>query len=145
MSTLTPLLASHGVKNVAVGLEDFGLDDFVKGEFFNGDLYVDIGQKTYKEIGYKRFGTIGVLMSLFGKKARDRIAQNRKENLPSDLKGDGLQNGGTFVITKGGEKVLLDYRQDNPADHVELAEILRVLQIPNPQDGGSDADKNKKH
>lgn len=75
MSTLTPLLASHGVKNVAVGLEDFGLDDFVKGEFFNGDLYVDIGQKTYKDIGYKRFSTIGVLLSLFNKKARDRIAR----------------------------------------------------------------------
>jgi len=145
LSALTPLLASHGVKNIAVGLEEFGLDDFVKGEFFNGDLYVDIGQKTYKDIGYKRFGTIGVLMSLFGKKARDRISQNRKENLPSDLKGDGLQNGGTFVITKGGAKVLLDFRQDNPADHVESSEILRALQIPIPQEGasGSDATDNK--
>lgn len=75
MSTLTPLLASHGVKNVAVGLEEFGLDDFVKGEFFNGELYLDIGQKTYKDIGYKRFSTIGVILSLFGKRARDRIAQ----------------------------------------------------------------------
>lgn len=75
MSTLTPLLASHGVKNVAVGLEDFGLDDFVKGEFFNGDLYVDIDKKSYKDIGYKRFSTVGVILSLFSKKSRDRISQ----------------------------------------------------------------------
>lgn len=133
LSTLTPLLASHGVKNIAVGLENFGLDEFVEGQFFNGDLYVDVDKKTYKDIGYKKFSTIGVLMSLFGKAARDRIAQNRQENLPSNLKGDGLQNGGTIVITKGGAKVLLDFRQDNPADHVELSEILRVLNIPNPE------------
>jgi len=116
-----------------VGLENFGLDEFVEGQFFIGDLYVDVDKKTYKDIGYKKFSTIGVLMSLFGKAARDRIAQNRQENLPSNLKGDGLQNGGTIVITKGGAKVLLDFRQDNPADHVELSEILRVLNIPNPE------------
>ncbi|ODN01167.1 Prostamide/prostaglandin F synthase [Orchesella cincta] len=138
LSTLTPLLASHGVKNIAVGLENFGLDEFVEGQFFNGDLYVDVDKKTYKDIGYKRFGTIGVLMSLFGKAARDRIAQNRQENLPSNLKGDGLQNGGTLVIAKGGAKVLLDYRQDNPADHIELSEILKVLNIPNPESNSAE-------
>ena len=54
-----------------MGLEEFGLQEFVDGGFFNGDLYVDIGQKTYKDIGYKRFWTIGVLMTLFNKPARD--------------------------------------------------------------------------
>lgn len=75
LSTLTPLLAAHNVKNVGVGLEEFGLKDFVDGNFFNGDLYVDVGKKTYKDMGYKRFGTIGVLMSLFNKRARDAIAK----------------------------------------------------------------------
>lgn len=54
------------------------------------------------------------------------------DKLESNLKGDGLQTGGTLVITKGGDQVLLDYRQDNPADQVDTAEILRVLEIPNP-------------
>lgn len=36
------------------------------------------------------------------------------------------------MITKGGVQVLLDFRQDNPADHVANSEILRVLGIPNP-------------
>jgi prostamide/prostaglandin F2alpha synthase len=49
--------------------------------------------------------------------------------LPYDLKGDGYQNGGTMIITKGGEKVLLDYRQENAADHVDPDEILKALGI----------------
>lgn len=78
LSTITPALESHGVKNICVGLEDFGLDDFVKGEFFNGDMYVDIGKQNYKDIGYKRYSTIGVFMSIFSKSARDRIAKVSK-------------------------------------------------------------------
>jgi prostamide/prostaglandin F2alpha synthase len=69
-------------------------------------------------------------MSLLNKKARDAIAKNKVDKLDSNLQGDGLQTGGTLVVTKGGEKVLLDFRQDNPADHVTNAEILRVLGIP---------------
>jgi len=132
LSLLTPLLASHNVTNVGVGLEEFGLKDFVDGGFFNGDLYVDVGKKTYTDIGYKRYGMMGVMMSLFNKKARDAMAKNRQENLPSDLKGDGLQTGGTLVVSKGGDKVLLDFRQDNPADHVANSEILKALGITDP-------------
>ncbi|XP_021955816.1 prostamide/prostaglandin F synthase [Folsomia candida] len=132
LSLLTPLLASHNVKNIGVGLEEFGLEEFVEGKFFNGDLYVDIEKKTYQDLGYKRYGTFGVMMSLFSKTARDALAKNKVDKLESNLKGDGLQTGGTLVITKGGDQVLLDYRQDNPADQVDTAEILRVLEIPNP-------------
>jgi len=121
---------------IGVGLEEFGLEDFVKGQYFNGELYVDIGKKTYKDLGYKKYGTAGVLMSLLNKKARDAIARNKVEKLDSNLQGDGLQTGGTLVVTKGGEQVLLDFRQDNPADHVTNAEILRVLGIPNPGSEG---------
>jgi len=124
---LTPLLAKHNVKNIGVGLEDFGLQDFVKGNYFNGDLYVDIGKKTYQDLGYKRYGTIGVLMSLFNKKARDAMSKNKVDKLDSNLQGDGLQTGGTLIIR--GKKLLLDFRQDNPADHVANSEILKRLGI----------------
>jgi hypothetical protein len=60
--------------------------------------------------------------------------QNKKEKLPSNLKGDGLQNGGTLVVTKGGTTILLDFRQDNPADHVKNENVLKALGIAVPQD-----------
>lgn len=75
LSKLTPLLESHNVKNVAVGLEEFGLQEFLDGNYFNGDLYIDVGKKTYQALGYKRYGTIGVLMSLLNKTARDAMAK----------------------------------------------------------------------
>jgi hypothetical protein len=57
------------------------------------------------------------------------------------LKGDGYQKGGTIIITKGGEKVLLDYRQENAADHVSNEEILKALgiSVPSPDQTGSDS------
>ena len=55
--------------------------------------------------------------------------QSKAEQLSGNLKGDGLQTGGTLVITKGGEKILMDYRQSNPADHVDNSEILKILGI----------------
>jgi len=132
LSLLTPVLTSHNVRNVGVGLEELGLQDFVDGGFFNGELFVDVGKKTYTDIGYKRYGMAGVMLSLLNKKARDAMAKNRQDNLPSNLKGDGLQTGGTLVVSKGGGEVLLDFRQDNPADHVANSEILRALGIPDP-------------
>jgi prostamide/prostaglandin F2alpha synthase len=75
LSTLTPLLASHNVKNVGVGLEEVGLKDFVDGEFFNGDLYVDVGKQTFKNIGYKQYGYLEMIKAFFSKPFKDAIAK----------------------------------------------------------------------
>lgn len=32
-------------------------------------------------------------------------------------------------MSEGGTKLLMDYRQDNPADHVQNSEILKALGI----------------
>jgi len=130
LSKITPLLASHNVRNIGIGLERLGLQDFIDGQYFNGDLYIDVEKKTYKDLGYKRFGWIGIICSLFSKTARKAIAQNKVDKLKHDRRGDGLQNGGTLIIAKGGTKVLLNYRQENPADRVENSEILKALGIP---------------
>jgi len=143
MSTLTPLLAAHNVKNVGIGLEEFGLQEFVERNFFNGDLYVDDKKKTYQDMGYKRFNFFTVMASLLQKVARDAMNRNKTEQLPHNLQGDGLQNGGTLIVSKGGGKVLMDYHQENPADHVGTAEVLRVLGIqqPPPLDGSTTPSK----
>ena len=45
------------------------------------------------------------------------------------MAGDGLQNGGLLIVSKGGVQVLLNHKEDNPGDHVSNAIILRVLGI----------------
>lgn len=75
ISKLIPVLNRNNVRLFAVGLEDFGHEEFVQGGYFKGDLYIDVDEASYKEIGYKKYGTIGVLMSLFHKTARDAIGK----------------------------------------------------------------------
>lgn len=75
ISKLLPILTENNVRLFAVGLEDFGHEEFVEGNYFKGDLYIDIDEASYKEIGYKKYGTIGVLMSLFHKTARNAISK----------------------------------------------------------------------
>lgn len=137
LSSITSLLESNGVKNCAIGLEEFGLEDFLKGEYFNGDLFLDTDKKIYKDVGYKRYTFMGSFLTIFQKKSRDAAAKNKQgENLPYDLKGDVYQNGGTLVVGKGG-KLLLDWRQDNPADEVDIQEVLKVLNTPQNKEEAS--------
>jgi len=123
------LLKQNNVRLVAVGLEEFGLQEFLDGQFFEGELFIDINQASYKQIGYKRFNLCTVLMSLFSSTARKAIAKGKADKIPNNLKGNGLVNGGVLIVTKGGKEILMDYRQDNPADHVENSQILKILNI----------------
>jgi len=75
LSSITPLLQAHNVKNIGVGLEELGLDDFVKGQYFNGDLYVDVGKKTYEAIGYKKYGFFEMMSGFFTKAWKDKAAK----------------------------------------------------------------------
>lgn len=75
LSTLTPILAAHNVKNVGVGLEELGLEEFVEGKFFNGDLYVDVEKKTFKDIGFKRWGIMSMISGMLAKTSRDALSQ----------------------------------------------------------------------
>jgi prostamide/prostaglandin F2alpha synthase len=45
----------------------------------------------------------------------------------ANFSGDGLQNGGLLIVTKGGEQVLLNHREETPGDHVANAIILEKL------------------
>jgi hypothetical protein len=79
LSTLTPVLAAHNIKLVGVGLEELGVKDFVDGQYFNGDLYVDVGKKTFKDIGYKQTGYLEMIAAFFSKPFRDATAKVRNK------------------------------------------------------------------
>lgn len=106
-----------------------GVEDFIKGNFFAGEIYIDEKKKSYADLGYKRFSLWSVMRSLLTRVAVSAAARVRREQVGGNMAGDGLQNGGTLVIEKGG-KVLLDYKQDNPADHVAPDDVLKALNIP---------------
>jgi len=126
---LQPIFKRHDVRLVGVGLEHYGVEEFVEGNFFDGDLYIDDGRKSYDDLGFMRYGYLSLAASLFSKK----IVENGKKavmelNVGGNLLGNGFQNGGVLVVEKGG-KTLHHYVQDGPADHEDNTTIMNALGI----------------
>ena len=47
--------------------------------------------------------------------------------MSGNFAGNGLQNGGLLIVTKGGERVLLNHREETPGDHVANGVMLETL------------------
>jgi len=60
------------------------------------------------------------------------MSRGRASKIKNDLKGDGLQNGGLLIVKKGGQEVLMSYKQENPADHASNSDILKALGLGDP-------------
>ncbi|KAF0292138.1 Prostamide/prostaglandin F synthase [Amphibalanus amphitrite] len=128
-SVATGELKENGVRLVGVGLEELGVEEFVEGQYFSGDLFIDLKQESYKEINMKRHSYFSIWPSVFGKKGRDATSRAKSMSISGNLKGDGFLMGGTIVVNKGGTETLLQFKQDGPADHVENSAILKALGI----------------
>lgn len=117
---------------VAVGLELLGLEDFLNGKYWTGELYVDLKKEAYKKLGFKRLGFFGAFSSILGKIGRLAMGRAKEKNIKGDMKGDGFQNGGTIIVGAGGKDVLLKFIQEHPAEHVSTDVILKTLGIDAP-------------
>jgi len=106
-----------------------GLEEFVQGGYFGGELYVDTKQASYKALGFRRMSWLQLVPALLAKVARDGYSKARGKGISGDTKGDGMQNGGLLVVGAEGPSVLLEHRQHNPADLVDNAEVARALGI----------------
>lgn len=130
LSSVKPQLDAHKVKLYGVGLEELGLEEFQEGKFFTGELYLDSKQQCYKDLGFRRYNVVSVLGGLATKETRSSLATANAKGIKGNYRGDGLLNGGMLIVTAGGEKVLLSYKQASPGDHVSNKQILEVLGIP---------------
>ncbi|KAJ2943051.1 hypothetical protein O0L34_g18740 [Tuta absoluta] len=124
LSEIAPILQKNNVKLVGVGLEENGHKEFVDGKFFDGELYYVEDQKTYQELGFKRFNIFSIIGSLFWKQSRDAIAKGKTMGLPNNYRGDWGQTGGMLLVGKGGT-LKQNFVQNGPADHLSNLEILK--------------------
>ena len=92
-------------------------------------MYIDEGKKTYRDLHYKRFNIVNIWKALLSRISRAAISEGRRRGITGNLAGDGLQNGGLLIVSKQGMRILLNYREEVPGDHVTNEEILRVLGI----------------
>lgn len=118
----------QGVRLVCLSFEAFGEGSdfdrsFTKYSFWNGPMYT-IDKAVYQEL----FGRKGMLDNFFGLLDIDREAYERSKSVAGNMKGDGFQLGGQFVVAKGG-KILLEHRQKLFGDDAKLQEIFDALEI----------------
>jgi len=117
---------------VAVGLEMLGVDEFVSGKYWTGELYIDLQKEAYKKLGFKRLGFFEAFRTALNKIGRLAMGRAKDKNIKGDMKGDGFQNGGTLIVGAGGKDILLKFIQEHPAEHVSTDVILKTLGIDGP-------------
>ncbi len=122
-------LENKGVRVVCLSFESFGEDSdfdqsFDKLKFWNGPIY-KINKKVYELLFNKK----GLFNGLFGLLDMDKEALNKanEKKIDGNLKGDGFQLGGQFVIDTDGS-VKLDHRQKYYGDDAELKEIIEAIE-----------------
>ena len=127
ISAIKPTLERHGVKLFGVGVEELGAQEFIDGKFFFGDgLYVDSNKSSFSALGFQKFGFGGLFTAVMSRLSKKAAARAKRLKLGGNTKGDWYQNGGCLVVEKGGQQVLLHFKQKEAAEHVENAEVLKV-------------------
>ncbi|XP_030882953.1 prostamide/prostaglandin F synthase isoform X1 [Leptonychotes weddellii] len=71
LSSLRGLLDQHGVRLVGVGPEALGLQEFLDGGYFAGELYLDESKQFYRELGFRRYNSLSIVPAALGKPVRD--------------------------------------------------------------------------
>lgn len=124
------MLAENNVKLIGVGVEQFGVEDFIKGNYFEGEVFVDEGKKSYAALEFKTMSFLQLIPAVISAASRAAQAAAKKLGLGGNMDGDKWQNGGCLVVEKGGgEKPLLHYIQQAAPDHVPNADVLKSLGI----------------
>ena len=95
---------------IGVGLEPLGLEEFVEGKFFTGELFVDKDKKAFSKLGFKRLTFLQLFPAIFSRKTREANAKAKSLSLGGDMKGDGYQNGGCIVVGAGGNPLMYSFR-----------------------------------
>lgn len=129
ISKLKESFDSHNVRLIGIGPEEVGLKEFLDGNYFKGDIYIDEKKQCYKDLGFKRYNALNVVPAALGKKVREVVTKANADGIQGNFVGDLLQSGGMLIVSKGGEKVLLHFIQDSPGDHIPLETIIQTLGI----------------
>eukprot|EP00045_Choanoeca_perplexa_P006112 m.51949 g.51949 ORF g.51949 m.51949 type:complete len:434 (+) comp13468_c0_seq1:33-1334(+) len=126
LSRLKPLLDAANVRLIAIGFEAQGLQSFVDGKFFDGEVFVDLTKTCYRRLGLQNLGFFRGMAALLTDRRVARSLKMAKDVPLGDFQGDGMQLGATFVVAKGGA-VVLEHRQQHFGDFPVLDDICSAV------------------
>jgi prostamide/prostaglandin F2alpha synthase len=118
--------AQKGVRMVCLSFEAPGEGSdtdrsFAAGRYWGGEIY-----RIEKHVYQALFGRKTFTNSFFGLLDINKAALERSKETPGNLKGDGFQLGGQFVVGADGS-VLVDHRQKAFGDDVMPDNLFQVL------------------
>ncbi|KAJ9052756.1 hypothetical protein DSO57_1031034, partial [Entomophthora muscae] len=123
LSELKPEFDALDIKLIAIGFENVGLEDFLSGEYWDWEILVDNERSVHIALDLKKVPVSAGLKDLMSSATRAAIMAATKAGIQGDLKGDGFQLGGTFVIEKETSKILYEYRQLGADSYTSLKEV----------------------
>jgi len=143
LSRCKAALDAKGVRFVAVAPERDGMEDFVAGNYFAGEVFADPNRACYKALKLKRASLLGIL----SKRVRQVIERASNSGIKGNMKGDFKQLGGLFVISSDGSKghcrVLLEFRDAFFGDAVDASFMLKTLNIKEGDTGFYEATERR--
>ncbi|KAJ0067139.1 hypothetical protein NL108_012841 [Boleophthalmus pectinirostris] len=121
-------LEERGVPLVAVVKEDIGTEIQDFRPHFAGDIYIDEKRHFYGPL-QRRMGGLGFV--------RLGVWQNFirawRSGYQGNMNGEGFILGGVFVIGPGNQGILLEHREKEFGDKVDIADVLEAVQRIAPE------------
>lgn len=126
LSSLKPQLDELGVPLYAVVKEDVGTEVKNFRPYFQGEVFLDEKRRFYgpreRKLGLLAFLRVGVWMN--GVRAF-------RNGFVGNVLGEGFVLGGVFVIGQGQQGLLLEHREIEFGDKVNIEDVLQaVRKIP---------------
>ena len=135
LSAIKPILIKNNVKLIGIGFEHHGAKEFIKNQYFDGQIFIDETKESYEALNLKKIGYIQFLSSFFSPDAQEAQEYAGSLRLRGNIFG-GVndrkfqQNGGCLVVDKGGgEEPLLYHICRAASDRVQGKDILSALNI----------------
>uniref|UniRef100_A0A3Q2CM29 Peroxiredoxin-like 2A n=1 Tax=Cyprinodon variegatus TaxID=28743 RepID=A0A3Q2CM29_CYPVA len=121
LSSLKPQLDKLGVPLYAVVKEDVGTEVQNFRPYFKGEIFLDEKRRFYgprlRRMGLLAFMRLGVWLS--------GVRAFRKGFIGNVL-GEGFVLGGVYVIGRGQQGILLEHREKEFGDKVDISEVLKA-------------------
>nr|CBN81662.1 Uncharacterized protein [Dicentrarchus labrax] len=121
LSSLKPQLDELGVPLYAVVKEDVGTEVQNFRPYFKGEIFLDEKRRFYgpceRKMGLLSFLRVGVWMN--GLRAF-------KNGFVGNVLGEGFVLGGVFVIGRGEQGILLEHREIEFGDKVNILDVIRA-------------------
>lgn len=128
LSSLKPQLDKLGVPLYAVVKEDIKKEVEEFQSYFKGEIFLDERKRFYGP--HKRTMK---LLGFFRYSVWINFIRARKSGYHGNLDGEGFILGGVFVIGPGKQGILLEHREKEFGDKVNIDAVLEALKTINAQ------------